>query len=113
MYIFLQNVFRSSADVFKENNSNTESNCGKSFEEFNSILDQMEMHLQTALITFRQTKQSETYLPLPINGFNNNNIQRDQISLTYDQFLKVVKNQITYRNLLRNELLMAAEKIPK
>lgn len=68
----------------------------KYFEDFCSILDQIELNLTTALKCFQQADNSRKYLPLPVN------VNPQVNTLNYNQFINITQAQVKYLEEIRN-----------
>lgn len=95
-----QNLFHEAAARVSNEDKNPEVKVSfeKSFEEFYSIVDQIELNLQTSLECAKQTDNSSKYLPLAVN------LNPQPNSLTYEQYLAVVGAQINYARHLKSIL---------
>jgi len=70
----------------------------KSLEKFFSICDKMEVHLKTSIECLNQGMSSQKYLPSPVTPI------KLEGSLTYPQYINVVKNQIAFAKEIHEAL---------
>jgi hypothetical protein len=108
------NVMRSAALAISANNmidSGTKqveydvSRFDKSFEEFFSLVDQLEVHLRTSIECLNQSGQSSKYLPVPIGPNKTDN------SMTYPDYINLVKGQIAYAKEIHGALSDASQRL--
>ncbi|ODM91740.1 Mediator of RNA polymerase II transcription subunit 29 [Orchesella cincta] len=77
----------------------------KSFEEFFSLIDQLEVHLRTSIECLNQSGQSAKYLPVPVTPNKTDN------SMTYPQYIELVKGQIAYAKEIHGALTEASQRM--
>jgi len=109
-----QNVFNSAAQVLNQNNQ-IDVGCKKDdslsvrfdkhLEEFFAICDQIELNLVTAKKCMQQFNASQGYLPVPV--VHRNESMANENSLTYNQYLDLVRSQITYAKEIHDTVKMA------
>ncbi|CAG9806446.1 unnamed protein product [Chironomus riparius] len=94
----LSNLFEAARSEInnEERNPDQKSYFEKYFEEFCSIIDQIELNLITALKCIQQADNSRKYLPLPVN------VNPQPNSWNYNQYLNVAKAQIKHLEEVRS-----------
>lgn len=102
----------------------------KNLEEFYSICDQIELHLvkyflklnennvclfyffkKTSIKCLSQAESSNRYLNLPVAPTRSENINMNDNTLTYPQFLSTVGAQVAYTKEIHDTLVAAAQNI--
>jgi len=108
------NVMRNAALAISANNmidSGTKqvdydvSRFDKSFEEFFFYVDQLEVQLRTSIECLNQNNQSAKYLPVPITS------SKTESSMTYPEFINLVKGQIAYAKDIHGALSDASQRL--
>jgi len=77
----------------------------RTLEKFFSICDQMEVHLKTSIECLNQGISSQRYLPTPVMP------TKMEGSLSYPQYIGVVKGQIAFAKEVHDTLAEAAQKL--
>jgi len=77
----------------------------KSFEEFFSLVDQLEMQLRTSIECINQGAQSAKYLPVPVTP------NKTDSSMTYSEYINLVKGQIAYAKEIHGALSDASQRL--
>jgi mediator of RNA polymerase II transcription subunit 29 len=78
----------------------------KNLEEFYSICDQIELHLQTSRRCIQQASNAQVYIPVPVVPQ-----AAQENALSYSQFRELVNTQLTYAKDVHDTLVMAAQNI--
>ncbi|XP_063709507.1 mediator of RNA polymerase II transcription subunit 29 [Culicoides brevitarsis] len=82
----------------------------KYLEDFYSVCDQIELHLKTAKAVIEQTNSSITYVPLAVNHTRMDPIP-EQNTISYPQYIDLVRTQINYSKEIYDTLWSAATNI--
>uniref|UniRef100_U5ENQ5 Mediator of RNA polymerase II transcription subunit 29 n=1 Tax=Corethrella appendiculata TaxID=1370023 RepID=U5ENQ5_9DIPT len=84
----------------------------KHLEEFYSICDQIELHLKTAKLCMQQAANSHQYLPIGITATRLEPIPPESgNTLSFTQYLDLVKMQINYTKDIHDTLICAPQNI--
>ncbi|KAK9887016.1 hypothetical protein WA026_019943 [Henosepilachna vigintioctopunctata] len=85
----------------------------KNLEEFYSICDQIELHLKTSVKCLSQAESSNRYLNLSVSVGppRNENLNLNDSTLTYPQFLATANSQVAFTKEIHDTLVAAAQNI--
>ncbi|XP_053212910.1 mediator of RNA polymerase II transcription subunit 29-like [Panonychus citri] len=85
----------------------------KAFEDFHSLLNQIELHFKTIQECAIQQRQSQKYLPPPdkYKGAPQNIETGEHDNMTYGQYINLIKGQISYVESLQKIILDGAKRI--
>ncbi|CAO1412049.1 unnamed protein product [Diamesa serratosioi] len=117
----LASIFRSAAQLLQHNNmtdvgtikavDNNLPRFDKHLEEFYSICDQIELHLVTSKKCLQQANASLQSLPLPVASNRTDYIGIEDNTLSYPQYLELIRIQINCAKEIHDTLVMAAQNI--
>lgn len=112
-------TFKSAAQTLHQNNlidtskatDSPDHRFNKNMEEFQSVCDQIELYLKTAIDCLSQNSSAHRYLPVNIGPARVEAIPGSQETINYTQYLLTVKSQLQYAQEIHNALLNASQVI--
>ena len=94
MYYFQKKDLAGNLNIRKGTDANIP-RFDKQLEEFYSICDQIEVHLQSLINCSTQASSSHKYVPNPVTQIRQDAVM-NQETLNYQNYVTLVRNQVAY-----------------